>query len=132
VRYTIAFRPSAARDLRKLSKDDQRRIAARIDSLAANPRPAGVKQLAIELTAEGRTAVLEYVLAGSRLRLMHTEVPPELRGRKFAEVLVRAGLEHARRENLKVVPLCPFVRAFLGRHPEYEPVLDEHWKAALE
>ena len=85
-----------------------------------------------ELTVEGRTAVLEYVLAGSRLRLMHTEVPPELRGRKYAEVLVRAGLEHARRENLKVVPLCPFVRAFLGRHPEYEPVLDEHWKAALE
>ena len=85
-----------------------------------------------ELTAEGRTAVLEYVLARSRLRLVHTEVPPELRGRKYAEVLVRAALEHARRENLKVVPFCPVVRAFLGRHPEYEPVLDEHWKAALE
>jgi len=30
------------------------------------------------------------------------------------------------------VPFCPFVRAFLQRHPEYESVLDEHWKAILE
>jgi predicted GNAT family acetyltransferase len=63
---------------------------------------------------------------------MHTEVPPELRGRKYAEVLARAGLEHARGANLKVVPFCPFVRAFLQRHPEYVAVLDEHWKAILE
>jgi len=85
-----------------------------------------------ELTAEGHTAVLEYVLAGARLRLMHTEVPPELRGRKYAEVLARFGLEHARANHLKVVPFCPFVRAFLQRHPEYEAVLDERWKAMIE
>jgi uncharacterized protein len=85
-----------------------------------------------ELHADGQTAVLEYVLAGNRLRLMHTEVPPELRGRKYAEVLARAGLEHARSNNLKVVPFCPFVRAFLQRHPEYEPLLDERWKAIIE
>jgi mRNA interferase RelE/StbE len=46
VRYTIEFRPAAARDFRKLSKHDQRRIGARIESLAVTPRPAGVKQLA--------------------------------------------------------------------------------------
>jgi len=99
----------------------------------ADPVPAVVNNTAasrFELTADGHTAVLEYVLAGSRLRLMHTEVPPELRGRKYGEVLARAGLEHARANDLKVVPFCPFVRAFLQRHPEYEPVLDPHWKAA--
>jgi hypothetical protein len=85
-----------------------------------------------ELTVDGHTAVLEYELAGQRLRLMHTEVPPELRGRKLAEVLARAGLEHARGNNLKVVPFCPFVRAFLQRHPEYASVLDERWKAMIE
>ena len=44
--YTIEFRPAAARDLRKLPADDRRRIGARIDALAADPRPAGVKRLA--------------------------------------------------------------------------------------
>ena len=62
---------------------------------------------------------------------MHTEVPPELRGRHLAETLARAGLEHARANKLKVVPFCPFVRAFLQRHPEFESVLDERWKAIL-
>jgi len=99
-----------------------------------DPAPQVVDNAAagrFELTAEGRTAVLEYELAGSRLRLMHTEVPPELRGRKYAEVLARAGLEHARSHDLKVVPFCPFVRAFLQRHPEYQSVLDEHWRAIV-
>ena len=85
-----------------------------------------------ELTVEGHTGVLEYVLAGDRLRLMHTEVPPELRGRHLAEVLARAGLDYARANDLKVVPFCPFVRAFLQRHKEYEPVLDPRWKAMIE
>jgi uncharacterized protein len=101
----------------------------------ADPAPQVVNNAAqsrFELTADGHTAVLEYVLAGNRLRLMHTEVPPELRGRKYAEVLARAGLEHARANNLKVVPFCPFVRAFLQRHPEYDAVLDDRWKAILE
>ena len=101
----------------------------------ADADPAVVDNAAasrFELTAEGHTAVLEYVRAGARLRLMHTEVPPELRGRKYAEVLARFGLEHARANHLKVVPFCPFVRAFLQRHPEYQSVLDDHWKAIVE
>jgi uncharacterized protein len=101
----------------------------------ADAAPAVVDNTAksrFEITEGAHTAVLQYVLAGSRLRLMHTEVPPELRGRKLAEVLARAGLEHARSHDLKVVPFCPFVRAFLQRHPEYASVLDERWKAQVE
>jgi hypothetical protein len=99
-----------------------------------DPAPTVVNNAAgsrFELHADGHTAVLEYVQAGDRLRLMHTEVPPELRGRRYAEVLARAGLEHARGNHLKVVPFCPFVRAFLQRHPEYASVLDERWKAIV-
>ena len=44
--YTVEFRPAAARALRKLRKVEQKRIGARIDALAANPRPAGANQLA--------------------------------------------------------------------------------------
>jgi len=46
VRYVVEVRPAAARALRKLPRDDQRRIGARIDALALAPRPAGVKRLA--------------------------------------------------------------------------------------
>ena len=101
----------------------------------ADARPAVVNNTEssrFELHTDGHVAVLEYVLAGNRLRLMHTEVPPELRGRKLGDALARAGLDYARDNNLKVVPFCPFVRAFLQRHPEYESVLDEHWKAQIE
>jgi predicted GNAT family acetyltransferase len=34
-------------------------------------------------------------------------------------VLVKAGLETAKRDHLRVVPACPFVAAFLRKHPEY-------------
>jgi len=46
VAYTVQLRPAAARALRKLAKVEQKRIGARIDTLAANPRPAGAKLLA--------------------------------------------------------------------------------------
>jgi mRNA interferase RelE/StbE len=43
--YTIQIAPSAERALAALDRPIQRRIAARIDTLAENPRPAGVKKL---------------------------------------------------------------------------------------
>jgi mRNA interferase RelE/StbE len=45
VAYVVAFKPAAVRDLRKLPEDARRRVAARIDALAAEPRPAGVEAL---------------------------------------------------------------------------------------
>lgn len=46
--YTIELKPAAVRDLRKLAKGLQKRIAARIDELADNPRPPGVEKLSGE------------------------------------------------------------------------------------
>jgi hypothetical protein len=51
--------------------------------------------------------------------LIHTEVPSQFQGQGFGEALVRAALDYARREKLKVVPTCPFVRKFLSKHQEY-------------
>lgn len=71
-----------------------------------------------ESTLDGKLAVAEYVVEGDRALFTHTFVPPELRGRGLAERLVRAGLEWARYERLRVVPQCSYVAAFLQRHPE--------------
>ena len=72
-----------------------------------------------EATVEGHTNVLTYREAAGRVTLIHTEVAPELRGRRIADALARAALDDIRRRGLQVRPLCPFVQAFMKRHPEY-------------
>jgi mRNA interferase RelE/StbE len=57
--YAVQIRPSAARDLRGLTKDVQRRIVKKLEALAVNPRPNGVKQLEGE-NSTYRVRVGEY------------------------------------------------------------------------
>jgi predicted GNAT family acetyltransferase len=72
-----------------------------------------------ELSVEGQTAFLQYARTGDSLVLVHTEVPPGLRGRHLGDALVRAAFDRARAEHLQVVAVCPFVLAFLRRHPNF-------------
>ena len=72
---------------------------------------------------DGHLAHADYELGGGRIVFTHTFVPPELRGRGVAEQLVRAGLAHAREHNLRVVPACSYVAAFIGRHREFADLL---------
>jgi predicted GNAT family acetyltransferase len=71
-----------------------------------------------ELVTGGLVAFLNYERREHTLVLLHTEVPPALRGHGLGGALVKAGLEAARREGLRIVPVCPFVTAFLRKHPE--------------
>lgn len=77
-----------------------------------------------ELETEGKMALMEYRLEGDRMIFTHTFVPPELRGRGLAERMVRAALEHARTQGLRVVPQCSYVGVFLGRHSEFADLVD--------
>ena len=54
----------------------------------------------------------------------HTYSPPELRGGGVAGKVVRAALEWARSQNLRVIPTCPYVAGFVRRHPEYQDIAD--------
>jgi predicted GNAT family acetyltransferase len=72
-----------------------------------------------EIHTEGGTALLRYLLEGDRIDLVHTEVPAQFQGKGYGEALVRAALDYARREQLKVVPTCPFVRRFIAKHRQY-------------
>jgi hypothetical protein len=62
--------------------------------------------------------ILEYIVKRGRLALVHTEVLPAFEGRGLAAKLARFALDDARRRSLKVIPICPFVRSYLERHPE--------------
>jgi predicted GNAT family acetyltransferase len=68
--------------------------------------------------APGGTAELDYHLNGSRLVLIHTEVPEALSGHGVGGTLVRAAMDRAARDGLTVVPWCPFARRWLQGHPD--------------
>ena len=72
-----------------------------------------------EIRTSSGTALLKYRYRGADLELQHTEVPDALEGHGYGAALARAALDYARRERLKVIPSCPFVSAYLRRHPEY-------------
>ena len=71
-----------------------------------------------ELVTGGEVAFLNYERRAHTLVLVHTEVPPAFRGRGIGGALVKAGLEAARHEGLRIIPVCPFVKAYLRKHPE--------------
>jgi predicted GNAT family acetyltransferase len=76
-----------------------------------------------ELDVEGHTAVAYYRLAPGVITFTHTEVPPELGGRGIGSQLARGALDAVRAEGLKVIPECPFIRGYIGKHAEYADLL---------
>ena len=77
-----------------------------------------------ELPFDGHVAVIAYrdTPAGARI-FLHTEVPAAMNGRGFGSALVKAALDDVRARGLTVIPSCPFVRAYIDRHPEYAELL---------
>ncbi len=55
--------------------------------------------------------------------LVHTEIDPSFEGRGLGSALVRGALDDIRANGLRLVPVCPFVAAFLRRHPEYDDLV---------
>ena len=82
-------------------------------------------QQQFEVHAEGETAVLQYRFHDGVIWLMHTEVPEKLGGKGIASVLAHYSLEWAKENDIKAKVLCPFVAAYLKRHPEYKPFVVE-------
>ncbi len=71
-----------------------------------------------EVTLDAGVGVCVYHREGAVLLLTHTEVPAALEGHGIAAALVRATLDWARAEGLRVRPLCSYVAAYMRRHPE--------------
>ena len=65
------------------------------------------------------TARLEYHLRGPAIVYTHTVVPFILEGHGIAGRLAREALDYARDKELSVVPLCPYVADYIGKHREY-------------
>ncbi|KAA2218944.1 GNAT family N-acetyltransferase [Maribacter flavus] len=76
-----------------------------------------------EVSVEGSTAFVEYIKAKDKIYLTHTEVPTALEGKGIGSSLVLKVLEDLERQNLTLVPLCPFVAMYLKKHPEWKKLV---------
>jgi predicted GNAT family acetyltransferase len=73
-----------------------------------------------EVHVDGKTAgFVAYRSEPGTVVLVHTQVDPAFEGRGLAARLVAGALDDIRSRGLSVVPVCPFVRSYLRRHPEY-------------
>jgi uncharacterized protein len=71
-----------------------------------------------ELVKDGHVAFLEYKRRPDAIILVHTEVPATLQGTGVGSRLVKGALELARAEQGHLIVRCPFVSAYLEKHPE--------------
>lgn len=71
-----------------------------------------------ELRVDDELAIAVYRLHDDVVDFVHTEVPPSLEGRGVGSRLIRGALDDVRAKGLQVKASCPFVAAYLERHPE--------------
>jgi predicted GNAT family acetyltransferase len=69
-------------------------------------------------TAGAMVGFILYTLEDGTITLAHTDIDPAHEGQGLGNVLVRGALDDIRSRGLKLHPLCPFVIAYLKRHPE--------------
>jgi predicted GNAT family acetyltransferase len=74
----------------------------------------------------------EYHFYGDEVAFLHTEIDERFSGRGLGGEVVRAALDDVRSRGLRVLPYCPFVREWIGRHPEYLDLVPETHRAMFD
>jgi predicted GNAT family acetyltransferase len=68
-------------------------------------------------------ALISYELSETWMALLHTEVQDGFEGQGIGSHLVQWVIDDLRSRGLSLIPRCPFVVAWLERHPEQHDVL---------
>ncbi|MEW1550921.1 MULTISPECIES: GNAT family N-acetyltransferase [Streptomyces] len=79
-----------------------------------------------EARLDGGTEVVgfaDYIRTPELIAFVHTEVGPEYEGKGIGSALARTALDEARAANLRVLATCPFIAAWIARHPDYQGLL---------
>lgn len=78
-----------------------------------------------EIAVDGtRAGLTQFLDTGGQRIFFHTEVGDEFEGQGLASELVARALDATREAGLRVVPVCPYVKRFVGRHEEYADLVD--------
>lgn len=78
------------------------------------------KDMRFEIHFEDKIAFVQYKLFDGGIAYMHTDVPPELEGKGIASTLAKYVLDYAQNNGLRVKPYCPYINAYINKHPEYQ------------
>ncbi|MCU1493224.1 MAG: gcn5-related n-acetyltransferase [Acidimicrobiaceae bacterium] len=65
-----------------------------------------------------------YVADGDHVIMTHTEIEPDVKLKGLGTRLVKTALDDLRRQHKTVEPRCPFVAAYIRRHPDYADLVD--------
>ena len=86
-------------------------------------RNAGRKRY--EVYVDGKLAgFAEYIEMSGLVIFSHTEVLPEFEGQGVGSALARYALDDVRAEGTRrVQPLCPFIKSYIERHPDYQDLV---------
>ncbi|SDI82772.1 GNAT family N-acetyltransferase [Nonomuraea jiangxiensis] len=79
-----------------------------------------------EILVDGKVAgFADYRLLPTKIAFTHTEVLPAYEGQGLASRLVEYALQASDDTGLGVVPLCPYVKKYIERHPEFQHLVDD-------
>lgn len=78
-----------------------------------------------------RAGLVQYQRKGRELSILHTEVDEKFQGMGLAGILARAALDAARAQGESVLPFCPYVRSWIGKHPDYADLVPTDRRAAF-
>ncbi|MCU7612989.1 N-acetyltransferase [Chryseobacterium sp. GMJ5] len=83
------------------------------------------KHGSFEASVEGKKAgLMTYTWAGEeRFIIDHTEVEEEFNGKGVGKEMLLAAVDFARKNNKKIIPLCPFAKATFQKNPDLQDVL---------
>lgn len=76
-----------------------------------------------EVEIDGLLSMVNYRNRDGVFLVTHTGVPKELSGQGIAAAMNKALLDYVRDNGYKVRPICPYTRAYVERHPEYQDIL---------
>ncbi|UKB84919.1 N-acetyltransferase [Chryseobacterium sp. MEBOG06] len=78
-----------------------------------------------EINVNGYYAFIDYHEKTHQISLIHTEADPELAGSGAAAAVVEKTLNYIEESGKKLLPFCPYVFAFIKKHPEWKRLVDE-------
>ena len=81
-----------------------------------------------EALSDGKVVgVIDYVLDGDTITLVHTIVPPNSRGKVSRHSSPGSRSMTHGPAGHHIIPKCPFVASYVTRHPETLDVIVEGW-----
>ena len=81
-----------------------------------------------EIEIDGHFAFIDYRMMGNEIALVHTETDPELKGKGAAGAVVEKTLHYLDDNDITLHPFCPYVFAYIKRHPEWKRIVSPKFK----